>query len=165
MEVGKLHMSKAEKSSLASSLSWYSNGYDIRQNKRIFAYKTIWIDDTKRPLTSAGTSKLRKLFYMQTMQPRSILWFKNCKVMRRILFFCINQLVAKRTIIQELTRDFLLGIMNDAQEKLLELYFKNCVTIDSTHGIGQYNFQLTTLMVHDENITRDCPLQHFFHHE
>ncbi|GFY76249.1 c2H2-type domain-containing protein [Trichonephila inaurata madagascariensis] len=48
-------------------------------------------------------------------------------------------------------RDFLLAIMNDAQEKLLELYGKNCVMIDSTHGTNQYNFQLTTLMVHDEN--------------
>ncbi|GFR32135.1 c2H2-type domain-containing protein [Trichonephila clavata] len=62
-------------------------------------------------------------------------------------------------------RDFLLGIMNDTQEKLLELYGKNCIMIDSTHGTNQYNFQLTTLMVHDENHEGLCPLQHFFNHE
>ena len=46
--------------------------------------------------------------------------------------------------------EFLLGIMNEAQQKLLELY-NSCIMIDSTHGLNQYGFQLTTVMVHDEN--------------
>ncbi|GBM78357.1 hypothetical protein AVEN_217581-1 [Araneus ventricosus] len=33
--------------------------------------------------------------------------------------------------------DFLLGLMNDAQEKLFELYGSSCVMIDSTHGTNQ----------------------------
>ncbi|KAF8763408.1 hypothetical protein HNY73_021596 [Argiope bruennichi] len=47
--------------------------------------------------------------------------------------------------------DFLLGLMNDAQEKLFKLYGSSCVMIDSTHGTNQYGYELTTLMVHDEN--------------
>lgn len=47
--------------------------------------------------------------------------------------------------------EFLLGIMNDAQAKLLELNGGSCVMIDSTHGLNQYGFELTTMMVHDEN--------------
>ncbi|GFU38157.1 uncharacterized protein NPIL_503951 [Nephila pilipes] len=49
------------------------------------------------------------------------------------------------------TEEFMLAIMNVAQEKLFELYGKQCVMIDSTDGTNQYGFQTTTLMVHDEN--------------
>ncbi|GFS76125.1 uncharacterized protein NPIL_367091 [Nephila pilipes] len=49
------------------------------------------------------------------------------------------------------TEEFMLAIMNDDQEKLLELYGKQCVMIDSTHGTNEYGFQMTTLMVQDEN--------------
>lgn len=45
--------------------------------------------------------------------------------------------------------DFLLGIMNEAQEKLLDLY-GSCIMIDSTHGTNQYGFQLTTILVNDD---------------
>ncbi|KAF8789307.1 hypothetical protein HNY73_007251 [Argiope bruennichi] len=48
-------------------------------------------------------------------------------------------------------KDFLLGMMNDAQEKLLELYGNSCVMIDSTHGTNQYAFELLIVMIHDEN--------------
>ncbi|GFS41366.1 c2H2-type domain-containing protein [Nephila pilipes] len=49
------------------------------------------------------------------------------------------------------TEEFMLAIMNDTQEKLLELFGKQRVMIDSSHGTNQYGFQMTTLMVHDEN--------------
>ncbi|GBO36450.1 hypothetical protein AVEN_162887-1 [Araneus ventricosus] len=48
-------------------------------------------------------------------------------------------------------KDFLLGMMNNAQEKLFECYGKTCVMIESTHGTNQYSFELLTVMVHDEN--------------
>ena len=46
--------------------------------------------------------------------------------------------------------EFLLGIMNESQQELLKLH-NHCVMINSTNGMNQYGFQLTTAMVHDEN--------------
>ena len=44
---------------------------------------------------------------------------------------------------------FLLGYMNAAQTKMLELHGNNVVMIDSTHGMNHYGIQLTTLLVID----------------
>lgn len=49
-----------------------------------------------------------------------------------------------------LKEEFLFGIMNEAQVKLFQLYAKNSVIIDSTHGMTQYGFLLSTLMVNNE---------------
>ncbi|XP_015915836.1 uncharacterized protein [Parasteatoda tepidariorum] len=46
--------------------------------------------------------------------------------------------------------DFLLGIMSNAQQKLLELN-DGILMIDSTHGLYQYQLKFTTLMVNDTN--------------
>ncbi len=47
--------------------------------------------------------------------------------------------------------DFLLGIMTEGQQHLLEKYGEKCIAIDSTHGTNNYDFQLTTIMIIDEN--------------
>lgn len=41
--------------------------------------------------------------------------------------------------------------MNEAQEKLLDLYGNRCIVIDSIHGTNEYDFQLTTILLHDDN--------------
>ena len=46
--------------------------------------------------------------------------------------------------------DFLLAIMNQSQKELFLTFGSKCVAIDSTHGTNSYDFQLTTLMVLDE---------------
>lgn len=47
--------------------------------------------------------------------------------------------------------EFLFGFANKAQIQLLELCGKKCIIIDFTHGMNQYGFQLTTVMINDEN--------------
>ncbi|GFW51186.1 c2H2-type domain-containing protein [Trichonephila clavipes] len=48
-------------------------------------------------------------------------------------------------------QDFTLGIMTEAQLEFLELYGKNIIMMDSTHGTNQYGYLLTTIMVSDDN--------------
>ncbi|GFT86093.1 hypothetical protein NPIL_563411 [Nephila pilipes] len=50
------------------------------------------------------------------------------------------------------TEKYLVVAMHDGQEKLLELSGRKCVMIDSTYRTNQNGFQLTTLMVHSENL-------------
>ncbi|XP_074597930.1 uncharacterized protein LOC141852725 [Brevipalpus obovatus] len=46
---------------------------------------------------------------------------------------------------------FMLGIMNDYQRFMLKKFGSNIVCIDSTHGTNAYKFQLTTLLIIDDN--------------
>ena len=46
--------------------------------------------------------------------------------------------------------DFLLAIMNEGQKYMFLRFAHKCVAIDSTHGTNAYDFQLTTLMILDE---------------
>ncbi|GFX63054.1 transposase [Trichonephila clavipes] len=48
-------------------------------------------------------------------------------------------------------QDFILGIMTEAQLEFLQLYGKNIIMMDSTHGTNQYGYLLTTIMVSDDN--------------
>ncbi|GFT07856.1 uncharacterized protein TNCV_1214381 [Trichonephila clavipes] len=48
-------------------------------------------------------------------------------------------------------QDFILCIMTEAQLELLEIYGKNIMMMDSTHGTNQYGYLLTTVMVCDDN--------------
>ena len=47
--------------------------------------------------------------------------------------------------------DFILCLMKPYQKFMLEKYGNKCITIDSTHGTNNYDFQLTTIMIIDEN--------------
>ena len=51
----------------------------------------------------------------------------------------------------ESNQNFLLAIMNESQRFMLKKYGEKVICIDSTHGTNQYNYQLTTLMVIDDN--------------
>ena len=46
---------------------------------------------------------------------------------------------------------FILIISTSAQLSMFNRYGSNIIAIDSTHGTNDYNFQLTTIMVVDEN--------------
>lgn len=46
--------------------------------------------------------------------------------------------------------DFLLIIMNPGQEEVLKKYSSDCVCLDGTHGLNQYDFELHTLLVLDD---------------
>ena len=48
------------------------------------------------------------------------------------------------------SEDFVLVLMNDGQLKKLRK-FADIVCMDGTHGTNQYNFELTTVLVLDEN--------------
>ena len=47
--------------------------------------------------------------------------------------------------------EFLLGIANEVQIDMLNLFGKKCVVLDSMHGTNQYGYNLTTVLVHDKN--------------
>lgn len=40
--------------------------------------------------------------------------------------------------------------MNEVQRSLLQQFGSNIIAIDSTHGLNNYDFELTTLMIVDE---------------
>ena len=46
--------------------------------------------------------------------------------------------------------DFCLILMNRSQLLMLKKFGSNIISIDSTHGLNQYDFELTTLMIVDE---------------
>ncbi|GFQ85472.1 uncharacterized protein TNCT_150801 [Trichonephila clavata] len=48
-------------------------------------------------------------------------------------------------------QDFIVCTMTEPQLELLELYGKNIIMMDSTHGTHQYGYLLTTIMVSDDN--------------
>ncbi|GFY41049.1 uncharacterized protein TNIN_293121 [Trichonephila inaurata madagascariensis] len=48
-------------------------------------------------------------------------------------------------------QDFILCIMTEALLELLQIYGKNIIMMDSTHGTNQYGYLLTTVMVSDDN--------------
>ncbi|GFV39979.1 uncharacterized protein TNCV_435921 [Trichonephila clavipes] len=48
-------------------------------------------------------------------------------------------------------QDIILGIMTEAQLEFLQLYGKNIIMMDSTHGTNQYGYLLTTIMVSDDD--------------
>lgn len=47
--------------------------------------------------------------------------------------------------------EFFLILMNRGQEEMLKRFGKDIIAIDSTHGTNAYDFQLTTIMVIDDN--------------
>ncbi|KAL1487943.1 hypothetical protein ABEB36_015326 [Hypothenemus hampei] len=46
--------------------------------------------------------------------------------------------------------DFILILMNTAQAHLLTKYGSDCICLDSTHGLNNYDFELSTLLVLDD---------------
>ncbi|XP_074604017.1 uncharacterized protein LOC141857426 [Brevipalpus obovatus] len=54
---------------------------------------------------------------------------------------------------EDAENQFILGICNEGQRFVLEKFGNDVIAMDSTHGTNDYNFQLTTIMVVDENRT------------
>lgn len=52
--------------------------------------------------------------------------------------------------------DFILMLMNNSQAELLIKYGSDCVCLDGTHGLNNYNFELSTLLVLD-NMRKGFP--------
>lgn len=48
------------------------------------------------------------------------------------------------------TDDFVLIIINEAQAEIMRKFGNDCICIDSTHGLNNYSFELTTLLVLDD---------------
>lgn len=66
-----------------------------------------------------------------------------------ILFFKMQDTLSEKyPLLQK--EDFILIIMTDAQCEILRKYGRDCICIDSTHGLNAYDFQLTTLLVLDD---------------
>ncbi|GFT87474.1 uncharacterized protein NPIL_184221 [Nephila pilipes] len=66
-----------------------------------------------------------------------------------LVYKSIGNVLDYNPLIKE--QDFILGVLTEAQLELLNIYGKNLVMIDSTHGTNKYGFLLTTLMLNDEN--------------
>ncbi|GFR16068.1 uncharacterized protein TNCT_342451 [Trichonephila clavata] len=66
-----------------------------------------------------------------------------------LLYKPLGSSLTSNPLIQK--QDFILGIVNEAQLELLELYGKNIIMMDSTHGTNQYGYLLTTIMVSEDN--------------
>ncbi|GFX31431.1 c2H2-type domain-containing protein [Trichonephila clavipes] len=66
-----------------------------------------------------------------------------------LIFKSLGSSLANNPLIKK--KDFTLGIMTGAQLEFLELYGKNIIMMDSTHGTNQYGYLLTTIMVSGDN--------------
>ena len=75
------------------------------------------------------------------------MWVKECEKMDQnsILFYKPQGLEYPEFN----KEDFCIVIMNKSQEYMLKAFCSKVVCIDSTHGINNYDFELTTLMVID----------------
>ncbi|GFY25682.1 uncharacterized protein TNCV_3060151 [Trichonephila clavipes] len=74
----------------------------------------------------------------------------NVKKMQRgsynpiLVYKPVGSALANNLLIKK--QDFILCIMTEAQLELLEIYGKNIIMMDSTHGTNQYGYLLTTVM-------------------
>ncbi|XP_050516253.1 uncharacterized protein LOC126891116 [Diabrotica virgifera virgifera] len=76
------------------------------------------------------------------------LWVEECKGLANnpVLYYKQQgQLSSQFT-----ESDFILIIMNDVQASLLMKFGANVIAVDSTHGLNNYDFEMTTVMVIDE---------------
>ncbi|GBN01534.1 hypothetical protein AVEN_168589-1 [Araneus ventricosus] len=154
LETGKLRLTKAEKENLAADLN-----LGIPMSKIL--------DKTRQNFSSTNTFSLTTRKDLQNirrdfqLREESVYDANDSTSVDILVQKLINESDDPVLIYEamghtlpnypSIHQDFLLVLMNDAQEKLLGLYGSSCIMIDSTHGTNQYNFELTTLMVHDEN--------------
>lgn len=47
--------------------------------------------------------------------------------------------------------DFILVILNDAQQEMIDKFGDDIVCMDSTHGLNSYGYELSTLLLIDDN--------------
>ncbi|GFT78244.1 uncharacterized protein TNCV_4336051 [Trichonephila clavipes] len=108
MEVGKLNLSKAEKSSLASSLCLGIPMATIldKARKEYSPTKRFGLTTRKDLHDICRDKQIGKKVIMHTDDATSVdIIVKKCKVTQIIQYYYINQLVRKWIIIQELTKE------------------------------------------------------------
>ncbi|XP_050310809.1 uncharacterized protein LOC126746544 [Anthonomus grandis grandis] len=76
------------------------------------------------------------------------IWVEECRSLENnpVLFYKPQGEALKDFV----NSDFCLIIMNDLQASLLKQFGENIIAIASTHGLNNYDFELTTLMIVDE---------------
>lgn len=77
-------------------------------------------------------------------------WIKEMEEAGDVVCFYKPQGVLMETHSHLQADDFILIMMNEAQREMLRRYGNNCVCLDSTHGLNNYGFELTTLLVLDD---------------
>ncbi|GFU23451.1 uncharacterized protein NPIL_288011 [Nephila pilipes] len=155
MEPGKLHLTKDERSALASSLEQgIPMAKILDETREAYSPGQRFGLTTRKDLHNICRDyKIGKTGVLHSDDATSVtLMVKNMQDSPHDPVLIFKPVGDEMNGYKKIgTEEFMLAIMNDAQEKLLELYGKQCVMIDSTHGTNQYGFQMTTLMVHDEN--------------
>ncbi|KFM69083.1 hypothetical protein X975_14697, partial [Stegodyphus mimosarum] len=155
LEVGKLPLSKEEKSNLASSLHLGIPMSKIldKTRKKYSPTKRYGLTTRKDLHNIQKEFKIEKNIMLHEDDATSVditvkkLQDGECNSV--LVYKQVGKVLEDFPAIQK--EEFLLGIMNEPQQKLLELYGSDCIMIDSTHGTNQYGFQLSTVTVHDEN--------------
>ncbi|GBN83501.1 hypothetical protein AVEN_239909-1 [Araneus ventricosus] len=155
LETGKLRLMKAEKENLAADLNLgIPMSKILDKTRQNFSSTNRFSLTTRKDLRNIRRDfQLREESVYDANDSTSVDILVQ-KLMNEsedlvLIYKAMGQTLPNYPSIHQ--EDFLLGLMNDAQEKLLGLYGSSCIMIDSTHGTNQYGFELTTLMVHDEN--------------
>ncbi|GFS35859.1 uncharacterized protein NPIL_49141 [Nephila pilipes] len=155
MEPGKIHLTKDERSALASSLEQgIPMAKILDETREAYSPGQRFGLTTRKDLHNICRDyKIGKTGVLHSDDATSVtLMVKNMQDIPHDPILIFKPVGDEMNGYKKIgTEEFMLAIMNDTQEKLLELYGKQCVMIDSTHGTNQYGFQMTTLMVHDEN--------------
>ncbi|GFT03759.1 uncharacterized protein NPIL_644841 [Nephila pilipes] len=155
MEAGKLHLTEDERSALASSLE-----QGIPMAKILDETREAYSPDKRFGLTTrkdlhniCRDYKIRKTGVLHSDDTTSVkLMVKNMQDSPHDPVLIFKPVRDEMNGCKKIgTEELMLANMNDARAKLLELYGKQCVMIDSTDGTNQYGFQMTTLILHDEN--------------
>lgn len=152
-EVQHLRISKQQRSSIASKLI---NGVSV--TKILDSNRDKIGEELKRTdlLVRQDVANIKSSYNLiinegvkHTDDATSIdLWVEECKNSKEnpVLFY--KRQGEESHFLQK--DDFCLVVMNNFQEIMLKKFGKNIISIDSTHGLNRYDFELTTLMVTDE---------------
>ncbi|KFM68785.1 putative zinc finger transcription factor protein 17, partial [Stegodyphus mimosarum] len=153
-EVGKLPLSKTEKTHLANLMK-----HGVPPTKVLSEIQKDYTPSKRLCITnSQDLRNIRRDFGID----KDVMLDKNDFVsvditVRKLQAEPGNPVLIYKQINEELLQypgicksDFLLGIMNSAQLKMLE-HHSNCIMIDSTHGTNQYGLNLTSVLVNDNN--------------
>ncbi|KAL1513099.1 hypothetical protein ABEB36_002564 [Hypothenemus hampei] len=86
------------------------------------------------------------------------LWVKECESLKENPVLLFKPQGQEHNILK--TEDFCLIIMNSFQKQMIKK-FPCTITIDNTHGLNGYDFEMTTIMVLDE-FHHGFPVAHMF---
>lgn len=76
------------------------------------------------------------------------LWVQECKTSGEDIVLFYKKQGHKMDNFND--SDFCLVLMTDYQKYMLEKFGSNIIAVDSTHGLNNYDFELTTIMIVDE---------------